>query len=76
MNLSYVSEATIAAKVGVSEDTLNGWLRGKGEPRFESLLRLRAFLNRQLETRGGIASIGYMPLASNNPNGRRAKRVS
>jgi hypothetical protein len=34
----------------------------------KSLLRVRAFLNQQPKTRGGIAPVGYVPLSSNNPN--------
>jgi transcriptional regulator with XRE-family HTH domain len=62
VNLSFDSEATIAAKIGVSPDTLNGSLRGKIKPRVESLLRVQAFLNRQPKTRGGITRVGYVPL--------------
>ena len=40
---------------------------------FSSLLKVRDFLERQVETRGGTARIGYMPISGNNPNGRRGK---
>ena len=35
VNLSYDSEATIAAEIGVSWDALSGWLRGKSKPTFK-----------------------------------------
>jgi len=59
VNLSYESETTIAA------------LAGRVKPTFRSLLKVREFLGRQVETRGGIAPIGYVPIRGNNPNGRR-----
>ena len=71
VNLSYDSEATIATQIGVDEGALNGWLAGKVEPTFQSLLKVRDFLQRQVERRGGIAPIGYTPIRANNPNGRR-----
>ena len=74
VNLSYESEAMIAADVGVSWDALSGWLRGKSKPTFKSLLKVREFLKRQRKSRGGTAPAGYVPLAGNNPNGRRGKR--
>jgi len=71
VNVSYESETTIAKQIGVDGGTLNGWLAGKVKPTFQSLLRVREFLERQAETRGGIAPIGYVPIRGNNPNGRR-----
>jgi hypothetical protein len=71
VNLSYDSEATIAAQIGADEGALNGWLAGKVKPTFQSLLKVRDFLERRLETRGGIAPVGYVPIRGNNPNGRR-----
>jgi DNA-binding transcriptional regulator YiaG len=41
VNLSYDSEATIAAEMGVSWDALSGWPRGKSKPTFRSLLEVR-----------------------------------
>ena len=73
MNLSYDSEATIAAGVGVSWDALNGWLRGKTKPTFESFLKVRAFLERQPKVPKGLAPVGYVPLRANNANGRRVR---
>lgn len=73
VNLSYDSEARIAAQIGADEGVLNGWLAGKVKPAFQSLLKLRDFLERQVETRGGTAPIGYVPIRR-NPNGRRGKR--
>jgi hypothetical protein len=74
VNLSYDSEATIAVQIGADEGALNGWLAGKVKPTFQSLLKVRDFLERQAETRGGIAPVGYVPIRGNNPNGRRGKR--
>jgi transcriptional regulator with XRE-family HTH domain len=73
VNLSYESEATIAADMGVSWDALSGWLRGKSEPTFKSLLKVRQFLEHRPKIMGGIAPVGYVPLSGNNPNGRRGK---
>jgi transcriptional regulator with XRE-family HTH domain len=73
VNLSYDGEATIAAQIGVDEGALNGWLAGRVKPTFQSLLKVRDFLERQVETRGGIAPIEYMPTRGNNPDGRRGK---
>ena len=75
VNLSYDSEVTIAKQIGTDEGTLNGWLAGKVKPTFQSLLKVRDFLERQVETRGGIAPVGYVPIRGNNPNGRRGKRA-
>ena len=75
VNLSYDGETTIAKQIGVNEGALNGWLAGKVKPTFQSLLKLRDFLGRQVETRGGIAPVGYVPIKGNNPNGRRGKRA-
>jgi hypothetical protein len=75
VNLSYDSEARIAAEMGVSWDALSGWLRGKTKPTFESLLKVRAFLERQPKMPRGVAPVGYVPLPSTNPNGRRGKRA-
>ena len=61
VNLSYDSEATIAVQIGADEGALNEWLAGKVKPTFQSLLKVRDFLERQLETRGGIAPVGYVP---------------
>ena len=74
VNVSYESEASIAAELGVSWDALSGWLRGKTKPTFESLLKLRDFLSRQSQGGGGIVPVGYRPLPGNNPDGRRGKR--
>ena len=73
VNLSYDSEATIAKQIGADEGALNGWLAGKVKPTFQSLLKVRDFLECQADTRGGIAPIGYVPIRGNNPNGRRGK---
>jgi hypothetical protein len=73
VNLSYDSEATIAKQIGAHEGAQNGWLVGKVKPTFQSLLKVRDFLERQVKTRGGIAPIGYVPIRGNNPNGRRGK---
>jgi hypothetical protein len=73
VNLSYDSEAAIAAQIGAGDGALNGWLTGKVEPTFQSLLKVRDFLERQVETHGGTAPIGYVPLRGNSPNGRRGK---
>jgi hypothetical protein len=71
VNVSYESETTIAEQIGVDGGALNGWLAGKVKPTFQSLLKIRDFLERQVETRGGIAPVGYVPIKGNNPNGRR-----
>ena len=73
INLSYDSEVTIAMQIGTDEGTLNGWLAGKVKATFQSLLKVRDFLERQVETGGGIAPVGYVRLRGNNPNGRRGK---
>ena len=73
VNLSYDSEATIAKQMGANEEALTGWLAGKVKPTFQSLLKVRDFLERHVETRGGIAPTGYVPMKGNNPNGRRGK---
>jgi hypothetical protein len=73
VNLSYDSEATIAKQIGADEGTLNGWLAGRVRPTFQSLLKIRDFLERQVKIRGGIAPTGYVPIRGNNPNGRRGK---
>jgi hypothetical protein len=75
VNLRYDSEATIAKQIGADEGALNGWLAGKVKPTFQSLLKVREFLERQAERRGGIAPIGYVPIRGNNSNGRRGKRA-
>ena len=41
VNLSYDSEAKIAARIGADEGALNGWLAGKVRPTFQSLLKVR-----------------------------------
>jgi len=74
VNVSYESEASIAAELGVSWDALSGWLRGKTKPTFESLLKLQDFLSRQSQGGGGIVPVGYRPLPGNNPDGRRGKK--
>jgi hypothetical protein len=51
--------------------SLNCWLAGKVKPTFQSLLKVRDFLERQVQIRGGIAPIGYVPIRGNNPNGRK-----
>jgi transcriptional regulator with XRE-family HTH domain len=71
VNLSYDSETTIAKQIGVDEGALNGWLAGKVKPTFQSLLKIRDFLGRQVERQGGTAPVGYVPTKGNNPNGRR-----
>jgi DNA-binding XRE family transcriptional regulator len=73
VNLSYDSETTIAAEIGVSQEAMHGWISGKVKPRLESLLRIRVFLERRPEVRSGIAPIGYVPRPSANPNGRKGK---
>ena len=60
VNLSYDSEATIAKQTGADEGALNGWLTDQVKPTFQSLLKLRDFLESQAETGGGIAPIGYV----------------
>jgi hypothetical protein len=74
-NVSYESETTIAKQIGVDGGALNGWLAGEVKPTPQSLLKVRDFLEHQVETRGGIAPVGYVPIRGNNPNGRRGKRV-
>jgi hypothetical protein len=54
VNVSYESEAGIAADLGVSWDASSGWLRGKSKPTFESLLKVRDFLSHQNQGGGGI----------------------
>jgi hypothetical protein len=73
VNVSYESKMTIAKQIGLNGGALNGWLAGKVKPTFQSLLKIREFLERPVETRGGIAPIGYVPMKGNNPNGRRGK---
>jgi hypothetical protein len=75
VNVSYESETTIAKQIGVDGGALNGWLAGEVKPTLQSLLKVRDFLEHQVETRGGIAPVGYVPIRGNNPNGRRGKRV-
>jgi hypothetical protein len=75
VNLSYDSEAAIAAQIGAGEGALSGWVAGKIKPTFQSLLKIRDFLERHVETRGGIAPTGYVPIRGNNPNGRRGKAL-
>jgi transcriptional regulator with XRE-family HTH domain len=75
VNLSYDSEAAIAAQIGADEGALNGWLTGNVEPTFQSLLKIADFLERQVKRRGGTAPIGYAPIRGNNPNGRKGKRI-
>ena len=60
---------------GASEGARNGWLDGKVKTTFQSLLKIRDFLERQVETGGGTAPVGYVPVRGNNPNGRRGKRI-
>ena len=74
VNVTYESEASIAAEVGVNWDALSGWLRGKSKPTFELLLKVRDFLSRQNQAGGGLVPVGYRPLVGNNPDGRRGKR--
>ena len=62
VNLSYDSEATIAKQTGADEGALNGWLTDQVKPTFQSLLKLRDFLESQAETGGGIAPIGYVQI--------------
>ena len=62
VNLSYDSDATIAKQIGANEEALTGWLAGKVKPAFQSLLKIRDFLERQVETRGGVAPTGYVPV--------------
>jgi hypothetical protein len=38
VSLSYDSETTIAAEIGVSQEAMHGWVSGKVKPRLESLL--------------------------------------
>ena len=73
VNLSYDSETTIAAEIGVSQEAMHSWISGKVKPRLESLLGVRVFLERRPEVRSRIAPIGYVPRPSANPNGRRGK---
>ena len=73
VNLSYDSEATIAKQIGADEGALNGWLAGKVKPTFQSLLKVRDFLERQVKIADGLTPIGYVPIRGNNPNGRRGK---
>jgi hypothetical protein len=73
VKVSYDNEARIAARIGADEGALNGWLAGKVKPTFQSLLKVRDFLESQAETGGGIAPIGYVPIRGNNPDGRRGK---
>ena len=75
VNLSYHSERTIAAQIGVGQRSLNGWLVGKIKPNLESLLKINTFLECQAGgTTDGIAPVGYLPIKGNNPYGRRGKR--
>jgi transcriptional regulator with XRE-family HTH domain len=71
VNLSYDSEATIAARMGVGKGVLSAWLRGEIKPTLPSFLEIRDFLDRQVEMEDGIAPVGYVPRPSGNPNGRR-----
>jgi hypothetical protein len=64
---------SVGNDIGVDEGALNRWLAGKVKPTFQSLLKVRDFLERQVETRGGIEPVGYAPIRGNNPNGRRGK---
>jgi hypothetical protein len=57
-NLSYESEATIAADVGVSWDALKGWLRGKSKPTFKSLLKSGSFWNVSRRQEEGLRRLG------------------
>lgn len=49
VNVSYDSEAKIA------------WLADKVKPTFQSLLKVRDFLERRIEKQPGIAPVGYSP---------------
>src|ERR1700739_4442424 len=62
VNLSYDSEAAIAAQIGAGEGARSGWLTGKVNPTFQSFLKVRAFLERQVEKGGGTAPILYVPI--------------
>jgi hypothetical protein len=73
VNLSYDSEPTIAKQIGADEGALNGWLAEKVKPTFQSVLKVRDFLERQVEIADGLAPIGYVPMRGNNPDGRRGK---
>jgi len=73
VNLSYDSETTIAAEIGVSQEAMHGWISGKVKSRLESVLRVRVFLERRPGVRSGITPSGYVPRPSANPNGRRGK---
>jgi hypothetical protein len=73
VNLSYDSEATIAAEMGVSWDPLSGWLRGKSKPTFKSLLKVRQFLEHRLKIVGGIAPVGYASLPGTTRMGGEGK---
>jgi hypothetical protein len=73
VNLSYEGEATIAKQIGADEGALNGWLAGKVKPTFQSLLKVRDFLERQVKIADGLTPIGYVPIRGDNPNGRRGK---
>jgi hypothetical protein len=58
VDLSYDSEPTIAKQIRADE----GALTGKVKPTFQSLLKIRDFLESQAETGGGIAPIGYVQI--------------
>ena len=75
VNLSYDSEAAIAAQIRAGEGALSGWLTGKVKPTFQSLLKVRDFLVRQVEMQGGIAPVGYVPIRGNNPNGKGGRVI-
>ena len=61
VNVSYDSEAKIAKQIGADEGALNAWLAGKVKPTFQSLLKVRDFLERRIEKQPGIAPVGYSP---------------
>jgi hypothetical protein len=49
---------TIAKQIGVDRGALNFWLTGKVRPTFRPVLKIRDFLEHQVESRGGIAPVG------------------
>ena len=69
VNLSYDSEATIAAQIGAGEGAVSGWLTGKVEPTFQWFLKVRDFLERQVKKRSGIVPISYVPPRGTTPTG-------
>ena len=60
LNLSYDSEATVAAGIGVASTSLSEWLVGKSSPSPESVRKIRIFLEDLPDSQAnGLAPVGF-----------------